>query len=371
MTTSGTEPACTDVPTSSAPPPVASTRGDTPPAEPLPVWPGLALAATLGLVATAVGAVLPVVGGPVVGIVLGVVTRELLARRAASARFTDAGARIASKQVLQAAVVLLGLGLSLGQVLRTGREALPVMLGTLAVGLVGAALVGRRLGIDRELRTLVGVGTAICGASAIATTSAVIGASEVAVATSVTTIFLFNALAAVLFPLAGHALGLSQASFGLWAGTAINDTSSVVAAGAVFGASALATAVVVKLTRTLMIVPISVALAVGTHRRARATAAAAGTPPPALRWWRLVPPFLVLFLLAAAANSAGLVPGVWQPAVAWTARVLTAVALAGVGLLTPLEGLRRAGWRPLVLGGVLWVAVATSSLGLQAVTGRL
>lgn len=334
-------------------------------------WPGLLVATVLGGLATWVGSVVPVLGGPVVGIVLGVLVRELLLPRTHGRWDTGAGARIASKQVLQSAVVMLGLGLSLTQVVRTGRSALPVILGTLTVGLVGAALVGRRLGLDRETRTLVGVGTAICGASAIATTSAVIGASEVAIATSVTTIFFFNVLAAVLFPLVGHALGLSQAAFGLWAGTAVNDTSSVVAAGTVFGASALATAVVVKLTRTLMIVPISVGLAVGTHRRARAAARTGGQAAPKLAWARLVPPFLVLFLVAAAVNSTGVVPGSWQPALAWTARLLTAVALAGVGLLTPIEGLRRAGWRPLALGGVLWIAVATSSLGLQAVTGRL
>ena len=335
-------------------------------------WPGLVLAVALGLLATWVGTAVPVVGGPVVGILLGVLARELLTRFGTASRLdTVPGARVASKVVLQTAVVLLGLGLSLQQVLRTGREALPVMLGTLAIALLGTALIGRRLGLDRETRTLVGVGTAICGASAIATTSAVIGASEVAIATSVTTIFLFNALAAVLFPLLGHVMGLSQASFGLWAGTAINDTSSVVAAGTVFGASALATAVVVKLTRTLMIVPISLGLALGTHRRARAAAQAGGEAAPRLRWGRLVPPFLVLFLVAAAVNSTGVVPGSWQPTLAWAARLLTAVALAGVGLLTPIEGLRKAGWRPLVLGAALWIAVGTSSLGLQAMTGRL
>lgn len=356
MTTSATVP--TPTPSSTRPPTAA-------------VWPGLLLTVLLGALATWVGVLVPVVGGPVVGIVLGVLLRELLVRRVPLSLDLVPGARIASKQVLQGAVVLLGLGLSLSQVLRTGRSALPVMLGTLAVGLVGAAVIGRRLGLDRETRTLVGVGTAICGASAIATTSAVIGASEVAVATSVTTIFLFNALAAVLFPVVGHALGLSQAAFGLWAGTAVNDASSVVAAGTVFGASALATAVVVKLTRTLMIVPISLGLAVGEHRRARAAAGSEGRRAPAVRWTRLVPPFLVLFVVAAGVNSAGVVPAAWQPGLAWTARLLTAVALAGVGLLTPVEGLRRAGWRPLALGGALWLAVAASSLGLQAATGRL
>ncbi len=369
-------------------------------------WPGLALAGALGLVATALGAAAPVIGGPVIGIVLGVAGRELIARRRpAAAIAVTPGARVASKLVLQTAVVLLGFGLSLAQVARTGRDTMPVMLGTLAVALVGAALLGRALGINGETTMLVGVGTGICGASAIATTSAVIGASEVAIATSVTTIFLFNATAAVVFPLVGHALGLSQDAFGLWAGTAINDTSSVVAAGTVYGSTALAAAVVVKLTRTLMIVPVSVALAVRTHRRELAAGQAvdgrpvdgqlaagqlvdgqpvAGQPVDregaddgaprtsgGLPWRRLVPPFLVLFLVAAGVRSLGLVPDGWQPGIAWTAKLFTAVALAGVGLLTPVEGLRRAGWRPLALGGALWIAVALSSLALQAATGRL
>lgn len=325
--------------------------------------PGLALAGLLGAVSTWAGTLVPVVGGPVLALVLGVATRELLGDRP---RLVP-GARVASRTVLQAAVVLLGAGLSLQQVAATGRESLPVLVGTVAVALVGGALLGRALGLDREVRTLIGVGTGICGASAIAATSAVIGASQLSIATASATIFVFNALAAVTFPLVGTWLGLSQEAFGLWAGTAINDTSSVVAAGTVYGATALGTAVVVKLTRTLALVPITVGLAVGERRRARA----AGATTTAPRWWRLVPPFVVLFLVAAAVRSAGLVPEAWDAPLAWLARLLTAVALAAVGLLTPASGLRRAGWRPLALGGALALAVALSSLGLQAVTGLL
>lgn len=330
--------------------------------------PGLGAALVLAVVAMAVGRLVPVVGGPVIAIVLGVLTREAIGERAALV----SGARVAAKGVLQAAVVLLGAGLSLREVAGTGTSALPVMLGTLAVALGGAALLGRWLRVDEETRTLVGVGTGICGASAIATVSAVIGASEAAVAYAVGTIFVFNVVGAVAFPLLGHALGLSQAGFGLWAGTAINDTSSVVAAGAVYGAAALSTAVVVKLTRTLMIVPISVALAVRSQRRTRAAQEQdGGIGVERVPWRRLVPPFLVLFVLASVLHSVGLVPTSWQPVLADGAHLLTAVALAGVGLLTPVAGLRRAGWRPLVLGGLLSLAVATTSLALQAVTGGL
>ncbi|KGM15576.1 hypothetical protein N867_07250, partial [Actinotalea fermentans ATCC 43279 = JCM 9966 = DSM 3133] len=332
------------------------------------VAPGLGVAAAIGVVAMAVGRLVPVVGGPVTAILLGIVVREVVGERAA----VVPGARVAAKVVLQAAVVLLGAGLSLREVARTGTAALPVMLGTLTVALAGAALLGRWLRVDEETRTLVGVGTGICGASAIATVSAVIGASEAAVAYAVGTIVVFNVAGAVAFPLVGHALGMSQEGFGLWAGTAINDTSSVVAAGTVFGAAAASAAVVVKLTRTLLIVPVSVALAVRTRRRARATLDAGGTAgTDRVPWRRLVPPFLVLFLVAAALHSVGVVPAAWGPGISGGAHLLTAVALAGVGLLTSVASLRRAGWRPLLLGGLLSLAVATSSLALQAATGTL
>jgi uncharacterized integral membrane protein (TIGR00698 family) len=329
------------------------------------IWAGLAVALAVGLVATGLGRLAPLVGGPVVGILLGVGVRRLMGDRPALAP----GVSFSAKVVLQAAVVLLGAGLSLRQVAHTGASALPVMVGTLTVALVGTALVGRWLGIGRGTRTLVGVGAGICGASASATVSAVIGASEVAIAFSITTIFIFNILAAVLFPVLGHLMGLSQSAFGLWAGTAVNDTSSVVAAATVYGAAATSYAVIVKLTRTLMIIPISIGLAIGNHRRARA--APSGQTPTGLPWRRLVPPFLVLFMVAAAVNSLGVVPAGWHPSISWTATFCTTVALSGVGLSTPLGAMRQAGWRPLALGAILWVAVATSSLGLQALTGQL
>ena len=293
------------------------------------------------------------------GILLGIVVGTLLGPRPA----LKPGTAFAGKKVLQAAVVLLGLGLSLGQVARIGWQTLPVMLGTLALALVAGALVGRWLGVGEDIRTLITVGTGICGASAIATISAVTGASGVAVAVSVAVIFVYNALAVLLFPLIGHALGLSQEGFGLWAGTAINDTSSVVAAATVYGAVATSHAVVVKLTRTLMIIPIAVGHSV---KRARASADESGSMP----WHALVPTFLVLFLLAAGLTSLGLVPDSWGDPVRVLASYLTTVALTAIGLSTPVRAVREAGWRPLALGGVLWVLVAVSSLVLMRLTGH-
>ena len=344
--------------------------------------PGLALAAAIAVVATVVGRFVPVVGAPVVGVVLGAVLGTV--RRPAAV--LRPGITTASKTVLQIAVVLLGAQLSLAQVATVGASSLPVMLGTLVVCLVAAWGIGRALGVVGDLRTLIGVGTGICGASAIAAVTPVIGAASVEVAYAVSTIFLFNVAAVVVFPFVGHALGMSQEAFGLFAGTAVNDTSSVVAAASSYGAAAAHTAVVVKLVRTLMIIPVVLGLAWLVARRqavvdARAAAAAADdgadTTPAAARPWtvgrvaRLVPWFLVGFLVLAAVNSTGVLPGPVHPVVAAVAAFLITTALSAIGLSTDLAGFRRAGVRPLVLGGALWVVVSLSSLGLQALTGSL
>lgn len=343
-----------DPPASEAPPPSRVSRiGPALSA----LLPGLLLAVAVGVVATLVGRALPIIGAPVVGIVIGVLLRRSLGELG---RFTR-GVAVSQRVVLQAGIVLMGAGISLPQIVHTGWRGLPVMVGTLVVALLGTVLIGRWLKIEQETRTLIGAGTAICGASAIATVSAVIGAAQIAVIYSVTTIFVFNVLAAVTFPLLGHALGLSQTSFGLWAGTAINDTSSVVAAASAYGPVATQEAIVVKLTRALMIVPLSVALAARQRRNSTGQ----------LPWRRFVPPFLVLFLVAAAVNSVGMIPTGWHDGIGLGAGFFITVALSAVGLATPFDAVRKAGWRPLALGGLLWLLVSVSSLGLQAATGVL
>ena len=283
------------------------------------------------------------------GIVIGV---ALSARLAASNLRLTAGTSFAAKRVLQASIVLLGTAIPLSQVWRVGVTSLPLMIITMTVALGGAALLGRAFKVPPNARLLIGVGTGICGASAIAAVSAVVDVAEVEVAYAVGTIFLFNVIAVLSFPLIGHLLSLSQHSFGLWAGTSINDTSSVVAAAYTFGAAAGAYAVVVKLTRTLLIVPI--VLFLDARRRRRDTA------PSARRWWTFVPGFIVLFLVASALSP--LVPSSWRHLVVQTATFLITVALAAIGLNTRFSAIRAAGIRPLLLGGLLWVGVATSAL---------
>lgn len=338
--------------------------------------PGLALALSIAVVATVIGKMIPIIGAPVICIVIGV---TIAAVRAPGARFRP-GIITASRLILQISVVVLGSQLSLSQIVRVGFSSLPVMLGTLTICLVGAYWIGRWLGIIGDLRTLIGVGTGICGASAIAAVTPIIGAASVDVAYAISTIFLFNITAVLTFPLVGHLLGMSQHSFGLFAGTAVNDMSSVVAASTTYGSTAANYAIVVKLTRTLLIIPISLTLAALVRRRSStgtmlttSSNTQEGTTPARfhVRILRLVPWYLIGFLVVAAANSAGLIPIRAHHSLVQLSIFLIAVALSAIGLSTDLPALRRTGHRPLVLGAALWVLVSVTSLLLQFVTGSL
>ncbi|MDQ6926471.1 MAG: putative sulfate exporter family transporter, partial [Candidatus Eremiobacteraeota bacterium] len=235
-------------------------------------------------------------------------------------------------------------------------------LGTIAVSLILAPLLGRLLRVGGVLRLLIGVGTAICGASAIAAVSSVIEPEEEEIALAIATVFFYNVVAVLVFPPIGHALQLSQDAFGLWAGTAINDTSSVVAAGFTYGREAGDHATIVKLARATLILPIVAAIALWRAR----TKHAEGKRVP---WRRIVPWFILWFLLAALVNSTGIIPAAWHAGIGTVAIFLISVALAAIGLQTELARLLRAGARPLALGFLLWIAVALSSLAIQRATG--
>jgi uncharacterized integral membrane protein (TIGR00698 family) len=308
----------------------------------------------------------PIVGGPVFGILLGAVAAAVVP--ALRAPRWKPGCTVASKQVLQLSIVVLGAGLSLQQIVAVGRQSLPVMLGTLAVALGGAWVLGWLLNVRGDTQILIGVGTGICGASAIAAATAVIKAKDCEVAYAIGTIFTFNIAAVLLFPPIGHLLGMSPHAFGLWSGTAINDTSSVVAAAYTYGGDAGAAGIVVKLTRTLMLIPIVIVLAI---LKARKETTSGRFRLRTMPWRKIVPLFLIGFILAAGLDSLGLIPNSWHPVLSVLGTFLITTALAGIGLSLRSADMRKAGRRPLLLGALLWVAVATSSLGLQALSGTI
>jgi uncharacterized integral membrane protein (TIGR00698 family) len=312
---------------------------------------GFLLALAVAIVAALLGRAAPIVGGPVFAIVLGALIATV---RSPSARLRP-GITFASKQLLQWSIVLLGAHLSLVEIMRGGARSLPVMLGTLVIVLVLAYVVGRALGLDTDIRRLVGIGTAICGGSAIAAVASVIEADQADIAYSLGVVFLFNVVAVLIFPMLGHLMQLSQQAFGLWAGTAINDTSSVVAASFAYGRDAGNDAVIVKLTRTTLIIPIVLFYGWRKIQQARQGATA-------INWRAIIPWFILWFLVAAALNSFGLIPAALQSPLQELALFSITVALAGVGLGTDVQRIRAAGMRPLVLGAILWVAIAVSSL---------
>jgi uncharacterized integral membrane protein (TIGR00698 family) len=326
--------------------------------------PGVLVVALMAAVATFVGQFMPAVGAVLPALVIGLVAASI---RRPSIRFQP-GITYASSFLLQCAVVLLGVRLSLGAVYDVGLKSLPVLLGTLTACLIAAPIVGRLLRVDRVVRTLIGVGTGVCGLSAIAAIAPILGAAGIELATAVSTIFLFNVAAVVLFPLVGHALNMDPATFGLFAGTAVNDTSSVVAAASVFSTAALSTAVVVKLVRTLAIIPISIGLSLLEARRENKM-----NPRPMTmgRVVKMVPWFIAGFVLMVILNSVAHFPVPLHDSIAWLSGFLIAMALAGIGLSTDLQAMRRAGWRPIALGAILWVIVSATALIIMRATGAI
>ncbi len=324
--------------------------------------PGVLLAVGVGAVALAVDAGLARAGGspgaPVAALLLGtaVATARTPGRRARP------GLRWAGTRLLQAGIVLLGLTVPLAALTEVGPRALPVVAVAVLTSFAAATVLGRLLGVGRDLRLLLGAGTGICGASAIAATAGVLRPKPADVGYALSTVVLMNLVALAALPPLARAVGLSDGGFGAWTGAAVNDTSAVVAVAGAWSPAALAVAVVVKLTRVLALVPVTLVLAWRAGRRAGAAPVegpGAGRLP---RWARLVPPFLVLFVLAVAVAATGLLPGAVVTGAGTAVGVLVTLALAAVGLSTQLRDVARAGPAPVVLGALVWACVAGASL---------
>ncbi|MCP2299883.1 conserved hypothetical integral membrane protein [Nocardia amikacinitolerans] len=369
--------------------------------------PGLALVAGLATAATLIGRAVPVVGAPVFALCAGALVGLARRRSVDEDGVFGPGLEVTRQRVLGLAIVLLGLGLPFGAVLSVGRQTAVVLVGTVVAGAVAALVVGRLLALDRESATLVAVGSTICGASAIAAATVVIKPDRERVAYALGTIFVFNVLAVLTFPPLGRLLGMSQEAFGLWAGTAINDTSSVLAAGAIFGPAAAQFAVIVKLVRSLLIVPMCVGLHLGQRGagnsrgwrrgggqrddsrtgiwqrsagRSDTSSSDSGRPSAEhadaetddrLAAWRVIPLFVVLFVAASAIAGFGLVPESWSGPLAAVSAWLIAAVLVAIGTSLSWQRVRAAGVRPLVFGGILGLVLAVSCLGLQQATGWL
>jgi uncharacterized integral membrane protein (TIGR00698 family) len=330
---------------------------------------GMGFCLIIALVAWFFGTKLPIIGGPVFGILLGMVLTLIIKDKSK----LDAGIKFTSKKILQYAVILLGFGLNLNVIVQTGAQSLPIIVCTISTSLIVAYLFSRVFHIPAKISTLIGVGSSICGGSAIAATAPVIKADDDEVAQAISVIFFFNVLAALIFPHLGAALGFSHTSgnaFGVFAGTAVNDTSSVTAAAATWdnmwhlGSATLDKAVTVKLTRTLAIIPITLVLSFIQVRHAKKEEDAVST----FKFSKVFPFFILFFLLASlmttVATSMGVNANVFNP-VKELSKFFIIWAMAAIGMNTNIIKLIKTGGKPLFLGCSCWIAITVVSLSLQ------
>lgn len=319
--------------------------------------PGIILSLLIAVPAWFTGQLYPLVGGPVLAILCGMVISMFLKMNGT----TSPGLKLTSKKMLQGAIILLGFQLNLANVAAIGSQALLLILLTLVTAFLTAFIVSKIIKTEENTSILIGVGTAICGGSAIAATAPIIGAREEEIASSISTIFLFNIVAVLVFPPLGRWLGMSDFSFGLWAGTAINDTSSVVAAGQIWSDTALQTATIVKLVRTLGILPIAIALG---FRQAKKDSE--GQP---VNISTIFPWFIMGFLVASLMATQGIVPPQLQQLFSFAGKFMIVMAMAAIGLSTNIVQLVHSGKKPLFLGFCCWSAVVVASLIAQRIMG--
>jgi uncharacterized integral membrane protein (TIGR00698 family) len=334
-------------------------------------WLGLMLCIIIAIPSWLLGKKFPIIGGPVIAIIVGMIITLFIKNKS---KF-DSGIKFTSKKILQYAVILLGFGLNLSVVLETGKQSLPIIVSTIATSLVIAFVLHKVMHIPSKISTLVGVGSSICGGSAIAATATVIDADDEEVAQAISVIFFFNVLAAVLFPSLGAWLGFSHTSgeaFGIFAGTAINDTSSVTAAASTWdsmynlGSATLDKAVTVKLTRTLAIIPITLVLAFIRTKREK------NTDGKKVDFKKIFPFFIIYFILASLittiATSLGVPSLIFAP-FKELSKFFIILAMAAIGLNTNIVKLVKSGGKPIIMGFCCWVGITAVSLILQHALG--
>ncbi len=339
------------------------------------MWKGVLFCLIVAVPAWLLGKQFEVVGGPVFAILIGMVLALAVPARAGEP--LQRGVKFTSKKILQYAVILLGFGLNLAQIAQVGATSLPIIVSTITTSLVIAFVLCRALKIPGKISTLIGVGSSICGGSAIAATAPVIDADDEEIAQAISVIFLFNVIAALVFPTLGGMLGLTNEGFGLFAGTAVNDTSSVTAAAAAWdgmhpGANTLDAATIVKLTRTLAIIPITLALAFWQMRLARRAASAgegAGEAAGTFDLKKIFPFFILFFVLASVVTTVFALPAAVTAPIKELSKFFIVMAMAAIGFNTNIVKLVRTGGKPILMGLACWVAIACVSLGMQHVLG--
>ena len=329
--------------------------------------PGVALALAIAAAARLLeyaenAAGLHIIGASVIALFIGMAVNAW--RKPSGA--TAPGIRFTSKKILKFAIILLGASLNIRTVLTVGKFSLLVMIFTLATCFGLGAMIGKALGLNWKTSSLINAGTGICGGSAIAAIAPVIEATDMDIAYGLSATFLFDTIMVVVFPLLGRWLGLSDAAFGLWAGTAVNDTSSVVATGYAFSEAAGDFATMVKLTRTLSIIPAVLAFAaISLHlKRKEQSGGAVKVSLKAIFPW-----FILGFLAMSGLTSLGLIPAAAAAVMKRVSKFLMVAALAAIGLNTDFKALCRSGAKPMLHGFIVSLLVVLVAIAVEYLIG--
>ncbi len=332
------------------------------------IIPGLGLTLVIALVAKVLESLLPIplVSASVIALFIGMILNHFLPKSVP----THQGADFSSKKLLKLGIIFLGASLNIATVLNIGKLSVYVMVFTLLTCFGLGHFSGKLFGLNWKMSNLISAGTGICGGSAIAAIAPVIDADDLDIAFAMSATFIFDMVMIVTFPLMGRALNMTDMAYGLWTGTAVNDTSSVVAAGYAFSEAAGDFSTMVKLTRTLVIIPTVIIFAlINTHLKRKQHIAVGNKTKFSLR--SVFPWFILGFLALTACNSLGFVPESLGHSLKDISKFLLVMALAGIGLKTSLRDMKKSGKGPMLHGFVISLLVVLVALGVEYFMGLL
>lgn len=332
--------------------------------------PGFALALVIAAVAKVIEGLLPIhlIGASVIALFIGMIINHFWKPNS----LFSGGLQFTSKKILKFAIILLGASLNISTVLEVGKRSLCVMVFTLFTCFGIGHFVGKALKINWKLSNLISAGTGICGGSAIAAIAPVIDADDSDIAYAMSATFLFDMAMIVLFPIMGQAMGLSAEAYGLWAGTAVNDTSSVVAAGYAFSEAAGDYATMVKLTRTLSIIPTVITFAlISAHIKRKEAGANGEAVKASFSLTKIIPWFILGFLALTAINSFGVIDAAVSSGMKNVSKFLMVSALAAIGLNTSFKDMKKSGFAPMLHGFIISALVVIVAIAVEYFMGMV
>lgn len=327
--------------------------------------PGVLLSAFVAVIAIFLSSLVPgdIIGATVMALLVGMALNPLFNKY----EQFNKGVSFTGKMILRLGIILMGVNMNFSEVLSVGKYSLFVMIFTMGTAFGAGNLIGKVFGMNWKLTNLLSVSTAICGGSAVAAVGPVIKAKGEDIAYAISSTFIFDVITVVVIPWIGMALGMSHMGYGLWVGTAVNDTSSVVAAGYAFSEFAGNTAVIVKLTRTLFIIPIVLIYSVITER---VEAKSAGQKHTSVNIKKIFPYFIIFFLVVVLFRSTNVIPEALVPGLSKSSKFCMVMALSAIGLKTSYNDIKDIGFKPMILGFIIDTLVVFVSIGIQVATGR-